>query len=254
NFDSLVAPQLAEETGWKAYQPNRIDDEDRDDIEQTVSFNQVVIPTTEHAELPPMELSFFDPEAAEYVILRSDAIPLMIQPDSVTAERTASGGLASVGIPSEQLEDILFIHSGNATWTPINASVVSRPSFWLWQLLPALAFSGLVGVWGQKRLNSWLQGRSKTDDDTLEMVKRRIQGNVSRDSFYEAILEYVERHRSRLAQLPSDARSKLDTIYKAGNHFLYSGISEGAKKVDEKEKQRTLQALEALEQLRLKTT
>lgn len=254
NFDSLVAPQLAEETGWKAYQPNRIDDEDRDDIEQTVSFNQVVIPTTEHAELPPLELSFFDPEKAEYVVLRSDAIPLIIQPDSVTAERTASSGLAAVGIPSEQLDDILFIHSGNATWTPINASVFSRPSFWLWQLFPALAFSALVGVWGQKRLNSWLSGRSKTDDDSLEAVKRKIQGNVSRDDFYEAILEYVERHRGRLSQLPSDARSKLDAIYKTGNHFLYSGMKQAANKVNEKEKQQTLQALGELEQLRLKTT
>ena len=187
NFDSLVAPQLAEETGWKAYQPNRIDDEDRDDIEQTVSFNQVVIPTTEHSELPPLELSFFDPEAEQYVVLRSDSIPLIIQPDSVTAQRTASGGLASVGIPSGQLDDILFIHSGNATWIPMNASLVSRPSFWLWQLLPALAFSALVGVWGQKRLAAWLSNRGKTDDASLEAVRLRIQGNVSRSDFYEAI-------------------------------------------------------------------
>ncbi len=255
NFDSLTAPSVEDSDGWKAYQANRVDDEDRDDIEQTTSFNQVVIPTTEHSQLPPLELAFFDPEAEKYVVLRSEPIALQITPDSLTAQRAASGSLATVGIPSEQLDDILFIHSGKATWAPMTATLVARPSFWLWQLLPAAAFSALVGFWGQKRVQSWLARRNRDSDFSLDAIKSRLGGRVSRADFYEVVLEYFERNRERLAQVTGEARARLDAVYHAGNTFLYSGAAEQDRQpISDKEKQQAFKALGELDRLRPKTS
>ncbi len=251
NFDSLIAPSIPDGSGWKTYDANRVDDEDRDDIEQTVSFNQVVIPRTEHTELPPLELAYFNPETEQYVVLRSEPIPLQIEPDSITGQRSGSTALSAVGIPSEQLDNILFIHTGNATWSPMTASLIARPSFWLWQVIPAAAFAALVGLWGQKRVHNWMASRSQTDDASLDTVRARIGGKVSRSTFYEAILEYVERHHDRVSEVSGDARSKLEAIYHAGNDFLYSGKAQESRPVSEKEKQQTLNALGELERLRL---
>lgn len=254
NFDSVVAPEIAEEPSWKTYRSNRVEGGASADIEQTVIFNQVVIPMAQHTELPTMEFSYFNPETAEYVTLKSPAIPLKIAIDPDTERRASSAAFAAIGIPSEQLDDILFIRSTPPRWTPMVASVWGRPSFWLLQIVPFLAFAGVTGIGLSRAVKIWMARRRVGDRLTFDQVKEKLgHERVSRGLFYKLVLEYFYRWRGQneqlLAKVSDEGRAVLDRIAESGHTFLYSGSHDEGQPVGQNEKKAALKALNELEAL-----
>ncbi|MEM7014812.1 MAG: BatD family protein, partial [Verrucomicrobiota bacterium] len=195
NFDSVVAPEIEKSEGWNPYPANRIDSGDLLDIERTVVFNQVVIPLAEHNALPSVSFSFFNPATEKYVTLNSDPVPLEIAQDQSRPNQSAVATF--IGVPEEELNDILYIHKGSATWTPITASALSRPSFWFLEVGPLLAFSGLVGFGAWKLIMNHLERRRSGDRLSFEQVKEKLgHDRVSRGLFYKLVLEYFYRWRA----------------------------------------------------------
>lgn len=249
NFDSVVSPEIEKSEGWNPYPANRIDSGDLLDIERTVVFNQVVIPLAEHNALPSVSFSFFNPDTAEYVTLNSNPVPLQIAPDQ--SRPTQSAVATFIGVPEEELNDILYIHNGKASWSPITASVVSRPSFWLLEVTPFLIFLGLVGFGAWKVIMTHLDRRRTGDQLSFEQVKEKLgHDRVSRGLFYKLVLEYFYRWRAEnealLGQISNEARSVLDKISETGHTFLYSGAAGHSDPVETNERKAALKALSEL--------
>lgn len=252
NLDSLQPPQLPETEGWRVYPVAKVENPGGSDS-QTVSYAQVVIPLRKHPSLPPLELAFFDPAAERYVTLRSPAIPLNIIPDPTADPASGHAILNQIGFQGEQLDDILFIHTNSPSWRPLNGSLVTRPSFWLWQLLPFSVLAGLVGGWSLQRWRNWQAERRRRFEMTLEKVRARSSQHLSRAQFYAMVLEYFERWRVKHTQLPAKltprSTTALENMWRAGNSILYAGASDSSEPVSNEEKQEVLSALAELESL-----
>ncbi len=254
NFDSLNPPKLPETEGWRVYPVSKVENPDGTDS-QTVTYDQVVIPLQKHESLPSLELAFFDPAKEQYVTLRSPAIPLKIIPDPAADPASGSAVLSQIGFQGEQLDDILFIHTGSPSWRPLTGSLVTQPSFWAWQLLPFSAVAGLAGGWAWRRWRDWQAEQRRRFELTLEKVKARSGHSISRAEFYEVVLEYFERWHVKHPQLPANlsARSKdaIERMLQAGNSLLYagSGASATPTPASNQEKHDVLSALAELESL-----
>jgi hypothetical protein len=252
NFDSLTPPSVPEAPGWRTYPVTRVQPQGGEET-QTLTFAQVVMPLEEHDALPSLELSFFDPAAEAYRTLRTPPIPLRMMPDPLAATRSASAALGQLGIQGEQLDDILFNHPGPPAWRPLTGSLVSRPSFWGWQLLPLSLSLGLVGHWGWNRWRAWKQEQARRFALTLDRVRAAAPHAHTRAEFYELALDYFERWKAKNRALPEGlspkAREILDRMLQAGNSVLYAGSETASERIPPQEKHEVLSALGELETL-----
>jgi len=151
---------------------------------------------------PPWELAFFDPGKEEYVTLHSPVLSLQMVADPAATAGAAAAVLSQIGMQGEQLDDILFIHTGTPSLRPLTGSLVAQPGFWVWQL-PFSAVLGLAGGWGWKRWSAWKEEQRRKFEMTLEKVKARSHQNLSRTEFYELVLDYFERWKVKNPQLPA---------------------------------------------------
>jgi len=252
NFDSLTPPSVPESPGWRTYPITRVQAQGGEET-QSLSFAQVVIPMETHDALPSLELSFFDPESETYQTIRTPPIPLRMIPDPLAGARAASATLGQIGFQGEQLDDILFNHPGPPTWLPLTGSLVSRPSFWGWQLLPFSLSLGLVGHWGWNRWRSWKAEQARRFAHTLERVRAASHDAHTRAEFYELALDYYERWKAKNRSWPTalspKAKATLEQMLQAGNNVLYAGSAAGAERMPHQEKQEVLSALGELESL-----
>lgn len=250
--NNIVPPAIPDGNGWRAYEANRVTvgpDEQEDEGPVTI-FNQVVIPLDEHAELPRVQFSFFDPQQEKYVTLLSERIPLKISRDAAAEQQTRV--ITRIGLPEEQLEDILAIRTGGTSWTPLSASIWGRPGFWFVGVIPLLAFLALVGVGVARVVKSYLEKRRAADVLNFEQIKEKLgHDRVSRGLFYKLVLEYFYRWRGQneqlLTKITPESRKILDKLSETGHTFLYSGASGENDPVGPNEKKAAIKALGELD-------
>lgn len=78
NFDTVGMPEITDTTGWKTY-PATDSFVEKTPLSGTKTFERALIPTDPGIKaIPPIEFSYFDPDAEEYVTLNSDPIALDI--------------------------------------------------------------------------------------------------------------------------------------------------------------------------------
>jgi hypothetical protein len=79
NFDMVHAPALTDKEGWKTYPAtDSVEKQKRGRGKKT--FEQAIVPTSpELTTIPPVQFSYFDPEAGEYVSLVSDPISIELE-------------------------------------------------------------------------------------------------------------------------------------------------------------------------------
>src|SRR5690606_24247209 len=100
NFKTLGAPIFAvPQTGfWKEYEASKTleDESDSDGFNASKAvFSKVVIPEAKVDTIPPFELAFFDPEKEEYVVLRTDPVPVVVRDDANSRSPAAPAALSS---------------------------------------------------------------------------------------------------------------------------------------------------------------
>jgi len=262
NFDALTLPGFSGDAGWKPYPAKRVEIPNRatGSIE-SLSFTQIVVPTTAHAELPPFRLSFFDPLKEEYVTLETDPIPLEITPDPLdstasivpTAPETARPATPDAPPPTEKMEDILTIvgGSGHVLSAP-PARLLGNTTFWVAQSLPLGALAAMLVFFvlrrpeGQPRVNH----APRPFPETLESLRSAPQNLPALDFYSRALacLDSWEYHhpgaggRAGAAWAPAVAEiaERHDFLHYAGN------TRTAAKPVSEPERQRVLGALQSL--------
>ena len=110
NFGMVHPPGITNKNGWKTY-PATDSFEEQNQRSGKKTFEQAIIPTSpDLTAIPPVQFSYFDPDAGEYVSLVSDPINIQLE--------KPANGLASIKKPgNENLNppppDVLDLHGPN---------------------------------------------------------------------------------------------------------------------------------------------
>jgi hypothetical protein len=143
NFDRVSIPGLPDSPDFKTYAPTV------SSKEGSKTFVQAVVPRRAgRLQVPPVELAYFDPEAAKYMTARTDAISLDVAPGQALA--AAVGG----NVPEATTGPVLAPNADDeghpvASLRPLAV----RRTFWLAQIAPLTALAaGATLVVRRRRL------------------------------------------------------------------------------------------------------
>ncbi|MCX8073914.1 MAG: BatD family protein [Candidatus Binatia bacterium] len=114
NLDGVSPPALRESPAWRVYEPHAVNAEAGEFV-----FEQVAIPTERVSSLPPIEFSYFDPEAGRYHTERSRPIEVTVRPRAESPPALAAP--ATPTAPSETLgRDIVYIKEEPGRWVRLH--------------------------------------------------------------------------------------------------------------------------------------
>jgi hypothetical protein len=210
NFESLEFPEITAEDGWKFYPEREVAKVLSDGVTGgRLAFSRVIVPLEEHTEIPPFELSYFDPEQVKYVTLKSQAIPIEVAPDSGPATEAqsfapAKGGPSAPGVgpelfvpapkPEPEFEDILHIQRASPDFRPPATSITKSKTFWLAQVPPAIIAGSMIGLIVVRRFRA-RAARKARQNKTVSCAEIRASltsNQLSRTDFYRGILDFID--------------------------------------------------------------
>jgi len=147
SFDSVKLPDFE----WKDftfYQPNTtVTNADALGIRATKHFDQVIVPTRAGiAAIPPIQFSFFDPQARAYKTVTRPAIPISVK---ATGQGQAQPTIvADQGSQTQQqtpATDIVHIKPSLGRLALLGTPIAARPWFIGLQFLPVALWGAAVG-------------------------------------------------------------------------------------------------------------
>ncbi|MES2597337.1 MAG: BatD family protein [Verrucomicrobiota bacterium] len=158
NFDALTTPALVSSGGWKLYPAKRyviegpMDQNQTPTLERKIGYTQVLVPEAVHPVLPAFELNYFSPAQKQYVVLRTEPIPLTMKPAPAAAVESAgpggSGTVTEVQVPppvsdpQADITDILVRPAERSNWlAPTSVLLLHSRSFWTVQVVPVGLFA-----------------------------------------------------------------------------------------------------------------
>jgi hypothetical protein len=143
-LEALTLPDQAAWQDFKFYPPTtRVETTDDLGLQGVKNFELVVVPqSSEVNELPPISFSFFDPEQKIYRTLARPAVPLVVRPGAASLIPT----IAAAGRTDNELlkQDIVPIKQRPGARTRPGPALIQRPTFWLVQGVPVLAWTALL--------------------------------------------------------------------------------------------------------------
>lgn len=262
NFDSLPAPLPAVTEGWKLY-PSKISHENRGTglDPGTQVWNQVIVPQQPLTEVPAYTLSFFDPASATYHTVRSDPIPILLQPELTQplfhppAEQSATKDFSMVdaAMPEEKLDDILTLRPAIGAWLPLTPRPRDEALLWAAQALPAALLLAFIGVGLQRRHRERESAhRSATEGKPrlLADIRRDLRrSGLTRKEFYSLAREFLnaaEYHTGRSTSA-TGLNGELDSLLQRQSLYCYAGLADdAAAPVPRPEQQSVLATLDKL--------
>ncbi len=253
NLGSLGAPHFSEKTNialWKTYDPGKsLDSKENSDglTSGKCTFSQVIIPLKETSEIPPFELTFFDPAKEQYITKRTTAIPITVLPEveglSTTTIAFPSNGVSENGAskqsyasrPTPQFSDVLHIRTMKPKWQSYTAIVPGSrggPLYFTFHFLCSLGFFTLLGFgilrWFKSRK---IQNESKTT--FKQSLKSIPKPGTPKREFYHAVSTSLDlwksEHRNapeKVLQAIKHLTEKCDTILYAGEKVVDAPLSE----------------------------
>lgn len=238
NFDILQAPEFLVENAseWRTYDARKMVDssENSDGIQSgRATFTQVVMPQVEAREIPPFELAFFNPQTRSYETVRTSPIPITVSPDTQAGTSSANGiAIPSAGeqaaasshavpieaaaTPEPKFNDIVHSPTTNPDWRPVPATITSRPAFWIGQLIPSLAFIGLLGLGLTRKLRARKPKDTRGNAISFTTARAQVAAASSRVAHYRAILVALDSWAREAGPLGEKALpEKLGAAYQA---------------------------------------
>jgi hypothetical protein len=147
-LDAVSLPPQPQWRDFKAYDANsKVESDDPLGLSGTKTFEQVIIPQNhEITQLPPLQFSFFDPEARTYRTLTGPAMRLSIRPSVSAAAPPILTNAPSPGEPPPETADIVHIRARLDGVAMAQPALIQQPAFLALQALPLLAWLGLMIV------------------------------------------------------------------------------------------------------------
>jgi hypothetical protein len=268
NFDRVSAPDLENGSGWHKYPPSSKFTQDDDvGISGSKSFETVLSPDEKKHDLPLFVFSYFDPVKENYVTLRSDTIPIIVEGGATStpnvALATPQASAAAKPTPQEKPADILYQLSERGQVVHSFAPIYRQPIFWAAQLVPLL---GLIGLGGWKVREAKISNREAQRIAALHHEAGELMRKLRRDDTpreYYADASRAIRVKAALAKnvdpnnvdldtvaeafrLDDDARERFRRLFERSDEVQYSGTSFGAETVSREDRRETLELIESL--------
>jgi hypothetical protein len=275
NFDRVTAPTLENARGWHTYPPgSNFKPDDDIGISGSKTFEMVLTPNEPKKAVPPLVFSFFNPLKEQYVTLKGDKLPVVIEGG---AAPSATAAIASAGSPGPQPsmrptaapqgQDILYQRTDHGGWSQTFTPVFQQPAFWAAQAIP---FLGLIGffVWEirKRRLeNRVLQRIAAWEHETAELQRKLRRADDPPDQYFAGALRVVQlktalSFRSRGIEpnavdaetavaafdLPDEQRDRLRELFRRSDELRYSGRPNGNVKVAEETRREVLELIDRL--------
>ncbi len=238
NLRTMAAPIF---TGtpdiWKSYEASKTlnDDEDSDGIRPgRVLYSQVIIPEDTVTEIPPFELTYFDPQAESYVTLRSNPVPITVKDDGRSSsfpEVTISNAGASTESPAAAerptaaYDDMLHIRTAAPRWLAEAGTRSPRTLFYIIQGILALAFLSILTA-GATRWYKAHQFRSNASESPAtfrQALKQIPKAGSSKRDFYHAVSTALSLWLKENPEAPTAVQEVIDKVSSRCDVFLYSG-------------------------------
>ncbi len=274
NFDRVTAPTLEDTRGWHTYPPgSNFKAEDEIGISGTKTFEMVLTPNERKSAVPPLVFTYFNPLKEEYVTLKGDKLPVVVEGG---AAPTATPAIASAGAgtpppqPSArptaapQGTDILYQMTDHSGWGRTFEPVFQKPVFWAAQAIP---FLGLIGFFGWEMRRRRLENRTGQrmaawEHESAELERKLRRAGDPPDQYYAEALRVVQL-KTALARriepntvdaetavaafdLPDEQRERVRELFRRSDEVRYSGRPNGNSTVPEETRREVLDLINRL--------
>jgi hypothetical protein len=275
NFDRVNAPALEDDRGWHTYPPgSNFKADDEIGISGTKTFEMVLTPNEPKQAVPPLVFSFFNPLKEQYVTLKGDKLPVVVEGGTAPM---ATPAIASAGIPAPQAsnhptaapqgQDILYQLTDHGRWGQTFTPIFQQPVFWAAQGLPLLGLIGFLG-WEARRLrleNRAGQRIAAWENETEELQRKLRRAGDPPDQYFAEALRLVQlktalASRSRgiepntvdaetavaALDLPDEQRDRIRELFRRSDELRYSGRPNGNSTVPEETRREVLELIDSL--------
>lgn len=272
NFDRVTAPTLEGDGGWHTYPPgSSFKADDEIGISGTKTFEMVVTPNERKTAVPPLVFTYFNPLKEQYVTLKSDKLPVVVEGG---AGPTATPAIASAGSPppqpsarptaAPQGSDILYQLTDHGGWGQTFAPIFQQPVFWAAQAVPLL---GLIGFFGWEMRRRRLENRTGQRiaawvNESAELERKLRRAGEPPDQYYAEALRVVQL-KTALARrvepntvdaetavaafdLPDEQRDRVRELFRQSDEVRYSGRPNGKSTVPDETRREVLDLINRL--------
>jgi hypothetical protein len=275
NFDRVNAPALEDDRGWHTYPPgSNFKADDEIGISGTKTFEMVLTPNEPKTAIPPLVFSFFNPLKEQYVTLKGDKLPVVVEggtapmatPAIASASRPAPQASARpTGPPQDQ--DILYQLTDHGRWGQTFTPIFQQPVFWAAQGLPLLGLIGFLGWEARRRRleNRAGQRIAAWENETEELQRKLHRAADPPDQYFAEALRLVQlktalASRSRgiepntvdaetavaALDLPDEQRDRVRELFRRSDELRYSGRPNGNSTVPEETRREVLELIDSL--------
>jgi hypothetical protein len=275
NFDRVNAPALEDDRGWHTYPPgSNFKADDEIGISGTKTFEMVLTPNEPKTAIPPLVFSFFNPLKEQYVTLKGDKLPVVVEGGTAPM---ATPAIASAGRPAPQAsarptgapqdQDILYQLTDHGRWGQTFTPIFQQPVFWAAQGLPLLGLIGFLGWEARRRRleNRAGQRIAAWENETEELQRKLRRAGDPPDQYFAEALRLVQlktalASRSRgiepntvdaetavaALDLPDEQRDRIRELFRRSDELRYSGRPNGNGTVPEETRREVLELIDSL--------
>ena len=275
NFDRVNAPVLDDDRGWHTYPPgSNFKADDEIGISGTKTFEMVLTPNEPKKAIPPLVFSFFNPLKEQYVTLKGDKLPVVVEGGTAP---TATPAIASAGGPAPQAsarptvapqgQDILYQLTDHGRWDRTFTPIFQQPVFWVAQALP---FLGLIGFFGWETRKRRLANRAEQriaawQQETAELQRKLRRADDPPDQYFAEALRVVQLKTALSSRgrgiepnmvdaetavaaldLPDEQRDRIRELFRRSDELRYSGRPNGNGTVPEATRRELLELIDSL--------
>jgi hypothetical protein len=271
NFDRVNAPALEDDHGWHKYpSSSKFKQDDEVGISGAKTFETVISPNEEKQALPPLVFSYFDPVKENYVTLRSEAMPIIVEggagpaPAVIASQPGPAATVAASAKPSPKPQDILYQLTERPKVAQSFTPLYARPLFWTAQFVPLLALLGLIGwkATQARRENREAQRIAALRHEAAELMQKLRRNDSSPQEYFSQASRAV-RVKTALARnidpnavdaetaatafdLDENERTQLRRLFERSDELRYSGAHNGAEIISPESRREVLDLLENL--------
>ena len=259
NFESLSAPEMESSDGWRLYPAKLVQENRNSGLESgTVAYSQVLIPEKVLLKLPSFVLNYFNPDIDQYVIAKTDPLPLQItanpnKPGTGSKAAVVSGvkdfSFTEPSVPREDMQGALGIERSMGTLLPLASAPVAGVSPWWIHGIGAALLLGILGSALLSKLRSLAIPREAllaAPPKAADLLRQLRAERGSLRSFYSLAEEFLAAW-SRDHQRPFPATPAIlevvERIHKRRNFYCYGAEPQADQPVPASEHQEIITAL-----------
>ena len=206
NFDSVSVPTLTDPKNWKLYPARKFQPSDgvfmQRGRDQRLSFTQIMLPNKVVKEIPPFEFSFFSPVKKQYVVLKTQAVPIKVKstgPQTPEAPPSGSSLKETTSLPAPQekvppvkptLSDILTNTPRSVAWFPASMPLLQDRRFLMANYMAAGVLMFIIAM--KLGLMAWRARLNSPDAPARQLMRSLHDSRLTRAEFYTRAAHYAE--------------------------------------------------------------